>query len=247
MGEILIAFELFPSHPGLLRGWAASHPLWPSTRLPVVVTLACAVGLASIARRSPVRFAVLGTLLLLLAPTLPAAWPRVGVRWSFRLPLYGLALVVAGSALLRSSAACDEAPTGSRWRGDHRRRAGLHARRSARRGRECRAPDPEMTERRWLRSALADLPRPAILIGFDEGSAAWRLPAVLGARAGIQVQRYDDPPAAPPADGPPYVLFEGLGCYNAFPARAPPARAIRPRERAHARGRAPRVDGCCST
>jgi hypothetical protein len=183
--ELAIGLSLVPAHPGWIPGFLASHPLLSIPRLPFVVPLLFLAG-AVVVR----RWTLLSAWVVLFLLSLASAFPSVGVRWSFRLPVYTLSIVVgaAGAAWLQERLG----------RGVLVATALLSLAGTA--TLELRAANAEFVEYTWLRDRLRTLDRP--LIPYEEGGPDWRLPSLLADRAGLRLARE-----------PGAVMLDGIGCY----------------------------------
>jgi hypothetical protein len=151
-------------------------------------------GAIDVARKSRVPLSLAAIWLISFALSLASSFTNVGVRWSFRLPVYVLSMLIAGG--------------GAAW---------LEARLA--RGRmllvvviaaslACTAtlenlrPNAEFVEYCYVRDTLKRLQRP--VVGNPESGPGWRLPMVLASRLRL-------PLLSRPAPGA--IFFDGIGCH----------------------------------
>jgi hypothetical protein len=194
--ELIVGLSLVPRHPRWLLGFLASHPLFSTPRLSPIVLVLFIAGAIEIARHGRVRISLGLTWLMLFALSLASSFPAVGVRWSFRLPVYTLSMLLAGVG-----AAWLE------WRLQPRGRswlvvAALSASLAATATLENLRPNAEFVEYCYLRDTLKRVRRP--LVANPEAGPGWRLPRALAERMRLPI-------VSAPAPGA--IFFDGLGCH----------------------------------
>lgn len=86
----------FIAEPRILFEMALDHPVLDIARLGPLVTFFGVGGLVVLALKSKVRVSALGGFTLMFAMTVGAGLPYLGMSWSFRLPVYAVAIVAAG-------------------------------------------------------------------------------------------------------------------------------------------------------
>src|SRR5262249_36787509 len=97
--EVLFSLRAVFGDPNLLYGCLAEHPLFALTRLGPVIPWVGLFGCAVLVGKRGRRITFVIAFLLLFVPSLSATLRAVGVLWSFRLPVYLLAILGVGAGI----------------------------------------------------------------------------------------------------------------------------------------------------
>ncbi len=207
---LLFAWKLALERPSLARSMILEHPLLDARRLSPLVTAFAPICLWAVTRRRAIRVALLTSLAVMALVTLPMVLRSRGVCWSFRLPLYALAVALAGVGL---NAADVWIATRTGWLRHRVLALSLAAALLGALGRgtiDNSRPDAELAEYRAVREAFAAMPRPfaALSAGVRKPAPTDKLIGSLAARAGVPLLEPQDP-----APAGPWIFVEGVGCH----------------------------------
>jgi hypothetical protein len=207
---LLLAWKFGLESPRRALAMIVEHPLLAVRQLSPLVTIFGALGIVTVARRSSIRLSLVVSFAVMMLVTLPFVLPSRGVSWSFRLPLYALAVVLTGSGV----AAFDRVITErTRWLRHRTLGLALGAALLGAIGRgtlDNRKPSAELAEYRALRTAFASMPSPfvAVTAGVRDPAPSDKLTESIASRFGVKV--------VGPEDSPPrgsWIFLEGLGCH----------------------------------
>jgi hypothetical protein len=201
-------------HPDVALANVLRHPFLSPVELSILVPTLGLAGAVHLARRGPVRLSFVGYMAGMTLLTLPASFRSVGVAWSFRLPLYALALVAVGAGGAVVEGALERLRPGA-VSGTRRLAAaalcglvGLAARGTL----ENRTPNAELVEYTFIRETLSREPRAVTLAAVHLEEPSAELPARMARRLGVPVAWMGDGDAKDPPR--PWIFFEGLACHG---------------------------------
>jgi hypothetical protein len=210
---LLPVLWMLARHPGIALANVLRHPFLSPVELSILVPTFGFLGMAYLARRGPVRFSFVAYMAAMLFMTLPASFRSVGVSWSFRLPLYALALIAVGAGGAVVERALEERRRRPFSGAAHLAGAvliavvGLAARGTL----ENRLPNAEFVEYTFIRNTLLAEPRPFTLAAVHLEEPSSQLPAQIARRLGVPVVTVDENAADPPGR---WIFFEGLACHG---------------------------------
>jgi hypothetical protein len=211
---ILPVLLVMARHPGVAFAALLRHPFFSPVRLSILVPTLGLMGAVYLGRRGPVRLSFVSYMAVMTFMTLPASFRSVGVAWSFRLPLYALALVAVGVGGAVVENAVESRRPGSS--SSARRLAaaalcgvvGLVAGGTL----ENRAANPEFVEYTFIRDTLSREPRPFTLAAVHLEEPSAELPARVARRLGVPVALMGEGEAKDPSG--PWIFFETLACHG---------------------------------